>query len=179
MEDFFKLKRQGYYIDKLPLDTSPLSSNAWLAGFIDADGHFAIKGFTENPKSHLAIQFYLSQRRTDRSGVSLEKVMLQISEFLSTKLGQRVISDKYEQFIVNTSNAKSNKILIDYLNIFPMLSSKYLDYKSWESANNIYVNKLHKDLAEYQKIRVLKTKMNSNRTFFDWSHHRQEIYGLI
>lgn len=114
---------------KLPLNTSSLNSNAWLAGFIDAKGHFAIKGFTENPKSHLAIQFYLSQRRTDRSGVSLEKVMLQIAEFLSTKLGQRVISDRYEQFIANTSNAKSNKILIDYLNIFPILSSKYLDYK--------------------------------------------------
>lgn len=28
MVDFFKLKRQGYYIDKLPLDTSSLSSNA-------------------------------------------------------------------------------------------------------------------------------------------------------
>ena len=64
-------------------------------------GHFAIKGFTENPKSHLAIQFYLSQRRTDRSGVSLEKVMLQIAEFLSTKLGQRVISPGDEQFMVN------------------------------------------------------------------------------
>lgn len=56
--------------------------------------------------------------------------MLQIAEFLSTKLGQRVLSHRYEQFIVNTSNAKiSNKILIDYLNIFPILSSKYLDYK--------------------------------------------------
>ena len=59
----------------------------------------------------------------------MEKVMLQIAEFLCTKLNQRVISQKYEQFIVNTSNAQSNRILIDYLNIFPLLSSKYLDYK--------------------------------------------------
>lgn len=108
-------------------------------------GHFAIKGFTANPKSHIGIQFYLSQRRTDRSGDSLEKVMLQIAEFLCTKLNQRVISNKYYQFIVNTSGAQSNKTLIDYLNIFPILSSKYLDYKDWESANNIYVNKLHKN----------------------------------
>jgi len=28
---------------KLPLDTSILDTNAWLAGFIDADGHFSIK----------------------------------------------------------------------------------------------------------------------------------------
>lgn len=177
--DFLRLKGEQYSIEKLPLDTSPLNSNAWLAGFIDSDGYFAIKGFTDNPKSHLAIQFYLAQRRTDRSGVSMEKVMLQIAEFLCTKLNQRVISQKYEQFIVNTSNAQSNRILIDYLNIFPLLSSKYLDYKDWESANNIYVNKLHKDPVEYEKIRTLKNNMNSKRTLFDWSHHIQAIYGLM
>ena len=177
MVDFLKLK--GVNIEKLPLDTSHLSSNAWLAGFIDADGHFAIKGFTENPKTYLGIQFYLPQRRTDKSGDSFEKTMLQIAEFLSTKLSQREITSKYLQFIVNTSSAKSNKNLIDYLNIFPLLSSKYLDYKDWESANSIYVNKLHKDPVEFQKVRTLKNNMNSNRTFFDWSHLRQEIYGLV
>lgn len=31
MVDFLKLKRQGYYIDKLPLDTSPLSSNCLIS----------------------------------------------------------------------------------------------------------------------------------------------------
>lgn len=177
MIDFLKLK--GVNIEKLPLDTSSINSNAWLAGFIGADGHFAIKGFTESSKSHLGIQFYISQRRTDKSGDSLEKVMLEIAEFLCTKLNQRVITNKYKQFIINTSNAKSNKILIDYLNIFPILSSKYLDYKDWESANNIYVNKLHKDPLEYEKIRTLKKNMNSNRNFFCWSHHKQQIYGLI
>lgn len=177
MVDFLVLK--GIFIEKLPLDTSPLSSNAWLAGFIDAHGHFAIKGFTENPKTYLGIQFYLAQRYNDKSGDSLEKVMLQISEFLSTKLSKRVIASQYSQFVVNTSSAKSNQILMDYLNHFPILSSKYLDYKDWESANNIYVNKLHKDPSEFQKVRSLKRNMNSNRTLFDWTHHRQEVYGLI
>lgn len=30
-------------LSKLPLDTITLDSNAWLAGFIDSDGHFSIK----------------------------------------------------------------------------------------------------------------------------------------
>jgi hypothetical protein len=29
-------------IEKLPLDNSNIESNAWLAGFADADGHFQI-----------------------------------------------------------------------------------------------------------------------------------------
>lgn len=36
-------KWRNVNIIKLPLDTSSLDSNAWLAGFIDTDGHFSIK----------------------------------------------------------------------------------------------------------------------------------------
>lgn len=167
------LNAKGANIIKLPLDTSPLNSNAWLAGFIDADGHFAIKGFTPNPKSHLGIQFQLSQRATDKSGDSLEKVMLEITEFLLVKLNKRTFSEKYHQFVVSTSNRVSNKILIEYLNTYPLLSSKHLDFKDWETANNIYINKLHKDPIQYEKIRKLKANMNNGRTYFSWSHHEQ------
>jgi len=51
MIDFLNAKGKEEEIQKLPLDNSPLGSNAWLSGFIDADGYFAIKGFTSNPKS--------------------------------------------------------------------------------------------------------------------------------
>lgn len=37
MIDFFLMLKE---IIKLPLDTSPLNSNGWLAGLLDADGHF-------------------------------------------------------------------------------------------------------------------------------------------
>jgi len=40
--DWFN-KKHSYNIIKLPLDFSPISNNAWLAGFIDADGNFYIR----------------------------------------------------------------------------------------------------------------------------------------
>ncbi len=168
MIDFLNAK--GDNIVKLPLDSSPLNSNAWLAGFIDADGHFAIKGFTSNPNTYLAIHFQLGQRKTDKSGESLEELMLKIAEFLLVKLSKRVFSEKFHQFVINTSNHVSNKILIDYLNTYPLLSSKYLDFKDWETANNIYINKLHKDPVQFEKIRNIKANMNNNRTYFFWAH---------
>ena len=61
MIDFLNLY-YGTDISKLPLDNSSLSVNAWLAGFIESDGSFAIKGFTGNPRTYIAIQFYLAQR---------------------------------------------------------------------------------------------------------------------
>ena len=81
------LNVRGANIVKLPLDTSPLNSNAWLAGFVDADGSFGIKGFSDtNSKTHLAIQFYLCQRTHDISGDSLKPIMSIIAEFLLTEL---------------------------------------------------------------------------------------------
>ena len=155
------------------LDTSPVNQNAWLAGFIDGKGHFAIKGFSSNPtRGWGGIQFQLSQRNTDKSGESLEKIMLKITEFLLVKLNSRTLSEKYRQFVISTSNRVSNNILIDYLNTYPLLSSKYLDFKDWQTAHNIYTNKLHKDPIQLEKIRELKVNMNNGRTYFSWSHHK-------
>lgn len=176
MIDFINIK--GIEIEKLSLDTSPLNNNAWLAGFIDADGHFAIKGFTSNIRTYLAIQFYLPQRKTDVSGETLENIMQKIADFLLTKLNSRSIDNKYNQFIINTSNNKSNQVLIDYLKIFPLLSSKYLDFKDWETASDIYTQKLHRDPIQYKKIGLLKSNMNKNRINFSWFHHNQNVYRL-
>lgn len=174
MIDLFNAK--GDNIIKLPIDSSPLSSNAWLAGFIDAHGHFAIKGFTSNPNTYLAIPFLLGKRNTDKSGKSLEKVMLNIAEFLQAKLNNKVFSEKFNQFVINTSNRESNKILIDYLNSYFLLSSKYLDFKDWETVYDLYTNKLHKDPIKFEKIRNIKANMKNNRTNFSWSHLELILY---
>ena len=183
MIDFINLKYEGKraIIEKLPLDTSPLSSNAWLSGFIDADGHFSIKGFNSNPRTYLGIQFYLIQRAYDKSGISMELIMGTIAEFLMTKLSKRTIREKYNQFVVNTSGRVSNKILIEYLNKFPLLSSKQLDFQNWEEAFYIYDAKLYKDPIQFEKMSELKNSMNNSRTVFNWDHHTgccAEIYHL-
>nr|UEX92757.1 LAGLIDADG endonuclease [Ophiocordyceps lanpingensis] len=175
MIDF--LNNKGENIKKLPLDSSSLESNAWLAGFIDSDGCFSIKGFSsEKVRTYLAFQFYLAQRVNDISGESLEKLMNSLAEFLNTKLTTRIFKEKYSQFVVNTSSITSNKILINYLNTYPLLSSKHLDYKDWEKALNLYEKKLHRNPIYLEKIRTLKFNMNNGRSLFNWSHLENTIY---
>nr|YP_009317080.1 LAGLIDADG endonuclease [Pestalotiopsis fici]AOW71174.1 LAGLIDADG endonuclease [Pestalotiopsis fici] len=182
MIDYLNFKGQD--IMKLPLDTSPLVSNAWLAGFIDSDGSFMIKGFpvsdsiNKGLRSYIALQFYLPQRIQDVSGESLEPVMQNIADFLQVKLNNRDFKGKFHQYIVNTSNNQSNLILINYLNTFHLLSSKYLDYKDWEKAYNLFSKKLYKNPVHYEEIRELKFNMNKNRTSFSWSHHKTNVYDI-
>lgn len=56
---YFNLNRE-YNFPLLPVDTSPFESNAWFAGFVEADGSFYIRT-TETPL-RIAPQFVLEQR---------------------------------------------------------------------------------------------------------------------
>lgn len=172
MIDFLNLY-YGTNFSKLPLDNSPLSENAWLTGFIDSDGCFSIKGFTGNIRTYIAVQFYLSQRKVDISGNSMKDIMDKLSIFLGCSLKFRAItlnSKCFEAFTVTTSNKNSNKILVDYLTNFHLLTSKYLDFKCFERANYLYFNKLHRDPIFYNEIQLLKSSMNNRRTKFNWDH---------
>lgn len=171
------LNAKGDNIIKLPLDNSCLKSNAWLAGFIDSDGNFSIKGFTsDSVRTYLGFQFYLPQRAIDVSGESLIKFMQNLADYLNCKLISRTLKEGFTQYVVNTSSKQSNQILVDYLNTYPLLSSKYLDFKNWEKALNIYLIKLHRDPKYLEEIKNLKLSMNNKRTQFNWDHLNNPIY---
>ena len=62
-------------ISKLPLDFSPLDSNAWLAGFTEADGYFGVVITEFKPKSDtrkrsksrtVKCRFVIEQRQFDK-----------------------------------------------------------------------------------------------------------------
>lgn len=173
--DFLNFK--GDNIIKLPLDNSSFDSNAWLAGFIDSDGNFSIKGFSSNNlRTYLGFQFYLPQRAIDVNGYSTELFMQKLADFLNCKLVFRTLKQGFSNYVVNTSSIESNNIVIEYLNKYPLLSSKYLDFKNWEKALNLYVQKLHRDPIYLEEIRNLKLNMNTKRTEFNWDHINNSIY---
>jgi hypothetical protein len=67
-------------IPLLPIDDSPIDSNSWLAGFIDADGSFHIRITTTTFK--VACQFELEQRQLDISGGNLKDILIIISNYI-------------------------------------------------------------------------------------------------
>lgn len=148
-------------------------NNAWLTGFIEADGGFNIKGFTKSPKTHIGIQFNITQRKMDISSISMISIMSLISKNLNTTLKERTFilkNKKFFSYSVTTSNKLNNQILINYLNKYSLKSSKYLDFKCWERASHLYYNKLHKKTEYLEEIRQLKLSMNNNRKNFNWNH---------
>jgi hypothetical protein len=62
--------------------------------------------------------------------ISYHSILLEISNFLGCNLKTRKqLATGREYYIITASSKKSLSIIISYLSSFPLLSSKFLDYK--------------------------------------------------
>lgn len=119
----------------LPLDQSDLGSNAWLAGFIDADGSFQVRTSLTSKVKRLGLSFELTQARSNHSpnslgaGESSLDYMTIIADFLNVKVNFIRDDRKYPELRVRTSTITSNTILRNYLLDYPLMGTKAMDFK--------------------------------------------------
>lgn len=65
--DWFNIKDKDLNIEKKGLNTNSLISDAWLSGFIDADGHFSVRTTESGKYPKIECKFELSQRQIDHN----------------------------------------------------------------------------------------------------------------
>ena len=158
-------------IKKLFLDNSNIESNAWLAGFTDADGHFQIslEGIYGLHKSlsrgRVKCVFSIKQRVVDKpTGDSCVFFMSKIAEFFQCNVKYASVN---ETVILAQADSK-HYLTKSYFNKYPLMTSKYLDYLCFLQGLN-YLGKRLTD-QEIIEIQLIKNFMNKNRTFFNWDH---------
>lgn len=71
-------------IEKKDKDISNIDSNSWLAGFIDADGHFSVRTITVSKYPKVECKFELCQRQNDHNNENNYEFLNLIAEFLLT-----------------------------------------------------------------------------------------------
>lgn len=169
-------------------DQSPLSTNAWLAGFIDVYGSFKIR-ITEkkvNPlnnrvvqKERLAVQFVLEQRLLHpKTNESFYSVFEQIAKFftisnnliLPITFRTHDVSKKY--LCINIVSISRLNLLSNYLSFYPLLTSKQNDFDDWSKMLNRITNRENFRYTEEDKnyAKELKSQMNSKRKIINWDH---------
>lgn len=156
------------------VDNSNILNNAWLSGFIEADGSFDIRvsllqtGALENLVS---ARLRLEQRMIDQNtGVSYLNVMTSIAKALGVTLKTSIHNAGLKYYIVSASSVKSRLVIVKYFTLFPLFSSKRLNYLDWLACNDLIVNKEHTSEEGRKKAILLKAGMNSKRSFFNWDH---------
>lgn len=126
--DFLNLKFPTLLLSKKEIDNSKLDSNAWLSGFLDADGYF---GVILSGKGTVNCRFELVQSSVNHLKLSKKDIMLSLSEFLNVNVleATRKKYPGYLEYIVRTGKVESNAKIISYLERYSLFSSKYLNYK--------------------------------------------------
>lgn len=167
------------YIEKKDLDTSSLLSNAWLSGFIEADGHFSVRTSLSSYYKKLECKLEISQRQNDKFSGPLGNNSLYLLEeiaklFLTTVKPIRT-ETKFPQYRIRTTSLKGNLCVENYLLNFPLFGTKYLDSMDWLKVLGYFKSGQHYDNIE--QICNIKANMNDNRTIFIWDH-LQKFYKL-
>lgn len=162
-------------IIKLPLKESSIFENGWLSGFIDSDGSFSVQ-YTklENgaKKRKISCRLRIEQRMYDPiSNESYFKVLTDISNFLNCSLLIRKQKSTGNEYYNLTASSKlSLGLIINYLDKYPLYSSKYLDYRDWKKIVLLILEGKHYTEQGINETEYVRNGMNKKRTYFDWNH---------
>jgi len=171
----------------LNLDLSPIDSNAWLAGFTDGDGNFSINLVDRKKNGKMTSKriqtfFRIELRQTYHREVAVEQggdsyfpIMNKISTYFGVNLYSRTREQKdkiFYAFMVISHSAITHEKVINYFNLYPLYSSKYLAFKDWSKV--VELSKLRAGkiltLEEVSEVKKIKEQFNSKRKSFDFSH---------
>ena len=106
------------------------------------------------------------------TNISLFPIISKIGLYLGVTVysRSRLLNDKiFYSFTVMSHNKNSHSKLIAYFEKFPLLSSKFLDYKDWSYI--LELQKSNKLTTSYlDKAVTIRTDFNSTRSTFKWDH---------
>ena len=163
-----------------PMDNSPIDSNPWLSGFSDADANFSINIHKRSNKNSTRVQLFYrleirqTYHRLNNEGeqVSFFSIMSKLANYFNSNVlsRSRIIGEKqYYSFILMAHSQISLNKTIEYFSRFPLLSSKYLDYKSW--AYVLELQKTNSRTTSYLNEALnIRKDYNATRTTYNWNH---------
>lgn len=170
-------KYKNISFEKKLINIDSIISNAWLSGFIEANGHFSLRCTESGKYPKIECKFELSQRQKDQNKRDnlffLKEIALSIKSLVKPIRNE----SNNPQYRVRTTNLENNLAICSYLTKYPLFGTKFLDYKDWTNVVELF-NKgsfNYKDNINY--VKLIKSGLNDKRTIFVWDH-LQNFYNL-
>lgn len=123
---------------KKGLNTNSLISDAWLSGFIEADGHFSVRTTESGKYPKIECKFELSQRQIDQNNNDNLFFLEKIAKLFKSTVKPIRVERPNPQYRVRTTNIKGNLAVIDYLTKYPLFGTKFLDFQDWVKVVNLF-----------------------------------------
>lgn len=173
--DWLNNEKPHLSILKKETNKEPLLENGWLSGFIEADGHFAVRATLSQYK--IECTFQLVQSAVYHNNKESYPFMEEIGESLCSSVKTIKKNKSRREQGVKTATLKANIEVERYLNLFPLFGAKYLDFKDWCIVLDLFKRGVNKKKEYYDQIVSIKKRMNENRKVFQWNHLK-DFYHL-
>ena len=158
-------------IQKLPLDKSDLSSNAWVSGFADADGNFIISlegvyGLNNSlSRGRVKCCFSIKQRVIDKpTGDNCIAFFREVADLFQCNINFKAKNE----MVFCAQSDKNHHLTTCYFDKHPLMTSKYHNYLHFVEGLSYLGRRL--TLEEILEVCFIKNGMNNKRTFFNWDH---------
>jgi hypothetical protein len=190
-----EISLQNNPIKILPLSNSPLISDSWLSGFIEADGSIQLRTSLNSKYTRLSCSLEITQARTAKNGDDMFPILKFTlvwavppsppaqAYFFNVNVNPIREDRKNPQYRIRTwgrgagaggpppppphpPTIKNNIAVVQYLDKFPLYSSKRLDYQDWRKIFHFFLEGKHRQ--NVNTIVQIKSQMNDRRTVFNW-----------
>lgn len=168
---------KGTTLEKNGLNIEPMTSNAWLSGFIESDGHFSIRSTETGKYPKIECKFELCQRQKDHNNKDNLFFLKEIAINFESEVKSIRNDSNYPQYRIRTTNLKANLTVVNYLTKYPLFGSKFLDFKDWLKVVQLFEKGSFNQKLNMEYVKQIKSNMNDKRTVFVWDH-LQNFYNL-
>lgn len=147
-----KYKENIFYLDK---KFKPSLKDAWLSGFSDAEGCFtcSVVDNKSNTAKLVRLSYILSSSQRENS-----ENMDHLAKMLG---GKKHLIENYGGYNVTVNTTKLLPV-VQYFNLYPLKTKKYIIYFNWVKAYKLVVDKKHKNSEGL--LLILRYKDNINKS---------------
>jgi hypothetical protein len=146
-----------FNIDELNYNVKPNLNDAWISGFVDAEGCFNSSLFKRKAMTlgyQVKLRFMIDQKDSLND-------MLYLKDVLNLFLTHRKSKEKIE----NMHRIESNSfvkipLIINYLNTFELKTKKKESFLKWKEIYNMVLDKQHLNINGLETIRKLSKEIN-------------------
>lgn len=140
----------------------------WVQTFIDGEGMFYNYLKTELPMQREKNKVILDSSMEIAQANHDVLILIAIKQFfnggyIKPKYNVSSITECQESRSVNRFILRDTKKIIEFVNKYPMLTRKHLDYLDWKTIVELKNNGEYKSPEGLAKIQEIKGRMNTNR----------------
>ena len=166
-------ENKDYNLKYTELCKRSLINNAWLSGFIEADGCFFIRLSKTKRRARIGFRCSIDQIMKDPiTGFSYESILSKIDSLFYIKLYIVKRGDNLFYFRLELTSQKTLLKLFEYFAKYPLWGVKSLDFYDFKKSFDLYKNSISITEDIILEIENLKKGMNNSRTYFELEHFK-------